>query len=160
MKDVLMVFLVFEKESDVFFSEEIIVEFEFDPASTATNGVDFSTIPNPVVIPPGQMSVQIPFTVFDDGITEGLETVIIVLESACSCSGSFIEIQIDDAIPMLSAPEDVSFCNEAQGTISPNVSGGGTRLSVCLEYRLYKPGTRYNGYNHGPNLYGNRNGQL
>ncbi|MFK7808592.1 MAG: choice-of-anchor L domain-containing protein [Saprospiraceae bacterium] len=117
-------FLIFEKDSEEFLDIDVLVEFEFDPASTATNGVDYSTITSPVLIPAGEFSVQIPFTVFSDGITEGLETIIITLDNACSCSGSVIEILIDDSEPLLSDAEDVSFCNEAQGSISPVISGG------------------------------------
>jgi gliding motility-associated-like protein len=117
-------FLVFERDEGGSLDLDFIVEYEFDPASTATNGVDFSNIPNPIIIPAGQSSVSIPFIVFQDNITEGVESIILVLDNPCSCDAASIEILIDDLIPLESSTEDLSFCNEASVTIGPDVTGG------------------------------------
>lgn len=52
----------------------------FDIGGTATNGVDYQTLSNSVVIPAGQTSVTLDVNVLDDKITEKLgETVVLTL---------------------------------------------------------------------------------
>lgn len=48
-------------------------------SGTATNGVDYTTLPTSVMIPVGQSSVLLPVTVLDDALVEGGETVILTL---------------------------------------------------------------------------------
>lgn len=51
---------------------------------TATNGVDYATIPNSITIPAGDSVATIPINVFNDGIPEQLETVKIYLLNPCN----------------------------------------------------------------------------
>ena len=51
---------------------------------TATNGVDYTTIPSSVTFAPNQSEVTIPITAFSDNITEGIETLKIYLPSGCN----------------------------------------------------------------------------
>lgn len=44
---------------------------------TATNGVDYGTLPDSVLFEPGSTQVTIPFSAFQDGIFEGYESVVI-----------------------------------------------------------------------------------
>ncbi len=117
-------FIVFERDPESDWSQDLIIDFEIDPSSTATNGVDYSTLSTPVTIPAGQGSVSIPLTIFQDGITEGIESLIIILDNACSCEGSLIELFIDDTSVFTLESEDQSFCSQASVTIGPTINGG------------------------------------
>jgi len=117
-------FLIFERDADSDLSLDFVISYEFDPASTALDGVDYSSIPNPVTIPAGLTSVSIPFEVYEDFVTEGTESIILILSNACSCEGASVEILINDVDPMVSITEDLVFCNEAFATIGPDVAGG------------------------------------
>jgi hypothetical protein len=64
-----------------------------------TNGIDFPAIPDGVVIPPGQSSASITITPFDDGVTEGVEFISIVVKITETFSDT-ITIYIDDYTPM------------------------------------------------------------
>lgn len=56
-------------------------------SGTATNGVDYSTIPNSIVFNPGQGTYFLNINAFADGLTEGLESVIIELvQTICNVS--------------------------------------------------------------------------
>lgn len=46
---------------------------------TATNGVDFPTLPESVLIPAGAASMDIPITAYTDSLTEGSETLTLTL---------------------------------------------------------------------------------
>lgn len=50
-----------------------------DIAGMASNGVDYSLIPDSVLFLPGETLVTIPFTAFQDGIFEGFEDVILTV---------------------------------------------------------------------------------
>jgi hypothetical protein len=53
-------------------------------SGTATNGVDYVTIPTTVIIPASQTSVTIPVTVTDDTALEPNETVIVTVASGAT----------------------------------------------------------------------------
>lgn len=76
----------------------------FQISGTATNGIDYNTIPDSVVIPAGQTSVTLPITAINDGLAEGVETLILTLSSSVSpCANSTtqsIVLTISDALPL------------------------------------------------------------
>jgi len=53
--------------------------------STATAGVDYTTLPTVVTIPAGQMSDTIFYNAFNDAIEEGHETIILNFYTTCPC---------------------------------------------------------------------------
>ena len=60
--------------------------------STATSGVDYPAIPNPVVIPPGDSMVVIDVTPYIDAVSpEADETIIINYQEGCPCTSSPIQ---------------------------------------------------------------------
>ncbi len=72
-------------------------------SGTAAEGVDYSNIPNTVTFPVGQTTVQFSFDAFADGITEGLETIIIEFPITDPCGNVtplVIELGIDDIDPV------------------------------------------------------------
>ena len=56
-----------------------MLEVFFGVSGTATEGVDFVSLPRKVVIPAGNSSVTVPVIALDDNLIEGRETVIITL---------------------------------------------------------------------------------
>jgi gliding motility-associated-like protein len=56
----------------------------------AQQGVDYNTLPNPVIFLPGEDSVVITLTPIQDGINEGFESVIISVEIINPCGDTII----------------------------------------------------------------------
>lgn len=70
---------------------------------TATNGVDYTNIPNSVTFPAGQNIVEFTIAAFADGIAEGLETIIIqfTITDACgNVSQLPLTLRIKDVQPV------------------------------------------------------------
>ncbi len=76
---------------------------------TATNGVDYDFIPLDLVIPAGSSSVSVDISGIEDGITEGVETIIIVLE-ADVCKNDTLQLQISDYLLTEPDLEDETIC--------------------------------------------------
>ncbi|HBG70136.1 MAG: hypothetical protein A2W93_10385 [Bacteroidetes bacterium GWF2_43_63] len=80
---------------------------------TATNGVDYATIPASLTIPAGTDSVCLTISPTMDTLVEGLETIILVLQNQISCNtvSDTVEIMIldYDQMNVLIAP-DTSIC--------------------------------------------------
>jgi gliding motility-associated-like protein len=92
---------------------------------TATNGVDYSHIADSVIIPSGQDSVILAIHPFIDGITEGFETVTLIIQtSICGVPDTFT-INILDQHPMtISSKNDTTICAGDAVTLWSHVSGG------------------------------------
>ena len=54
---------------------------EVNVGGIATNGVDYSTIPDSVLFLPGQTETIVPFSAFQDGVFEGYEDVVVTVTS-------------------------------------------------------------------------------
>jgi gliding motility-associated-like protein len=70
---------------------------------TATNGIDYTNIPNSVTFPAGQNIVEFTIAAFADGITEGLETILIqfTITDACgNVSQLPLTLRIKDVQPV------------------------------------------------------------
>ena len=79
-------------------SDTIALTFPYIIGGTATNGVDYSTLPGSITFPIGEDTVQFYVTPFNDGIIEGIETVEFSVEIINSCGDTItttatIEIQ-------------------------------------------------------------------
>ncbi len=105
-------------------SEPLIVNFNLSPLSTASSGVDFSALPTSITIPAGDSVYFLPVNVVSDFIAEGNETIILDLESSCSCEMPFVELQIADMDPLEVLLVGDTLCNSAIVTLAPDVSGG------------------------------------
>jgi len=80
-------------------------------SGTATNGVDYTTIPSVVMIPAGQTTIQIPLTPLQDGIAEPNETVTLaVLDPCTGAVSSSASITISDNIPATITVADSTLC--------------------------------------------------
>ena len=90
---------------------------------TATNGVDYTTIPTSVTIPPGQDSATVIISPFFDGIPEGTETVILTYTSGCGTQSDTIFIK-DNNLLTLTANDSINICPGSSATLSVIPSGG------------------------------------
>ncbi len=68
--------------------EELIINYSLE--GTATQGVDYNDLPNPVVFPIGVDTVVLTLTPFQDGISDNNETVIITAIVISSCGDTLI----------------------------------------------------------------------
>jgi len=92
--------------------------------STATSGVDYPAIPNPVVIPPGDSMVVIDVTPYVDAVSpEADETIVVNYYDGCPCSSSPVQqvITIKNFIGITGGIDntDIVFC---QGDPSVNLT--------------------------------------
>lgn len=105
-------------------SNPVIINYVLSNQSTATPGVDYEALPGSIVIPAGQVSVSISIEIYLDLIAEGMESIFIELQQACSCQASLVEIQIFDSPPLEVTLPDLEVCAGQPTTITPVVSGG------------------------------------
>jgi gliding motility-associated-like protein len=82
----------------------------YNVTGTATNGVDFPTIPTSVTIPANTLSTSFLIEPVFDGTPEGIETVIIDVQTSV-CGSDTIMIYINDVTPVVvEAFGDTAFC--------------------------------------------------
>ncbi len=97
---------------------------QFTVTGTATPGLDYTPIPQTVVIPAGQDKLYLTVPIVADLLTEGPETVIITLLSPCSCVNPQIELVINDLLPLTAIPDTTTICGPGVGTVSVTPEGG------------------------------------
>ncbi|MFH2094344.1 MAG: choice-of-anchor L domain-containing protein, partial [Bacteroidota bacterium] len=68
----------------------------YSVSGTATNGTDYNTLTGTVTIPVGSDSTGILISPVDDGVTEGNETVTIIIQTS-ACGSDTIVVTIEDA---------------------------------------------------------------
>jgi len=59
-------------------------------SGTATNGIDYTLLPDSIVLPPGDPDTTIVIVPFADGLNEGVESLIIEAVSVTVCGDTFI----------------------------------------------------------------------
>jgi len=94
---------------------------------TATNGIDYTTIPDSITIPAGADSAAIVIHPFLDGLTEGVEYVILgVIVPSCSGPTTFNDtIRILDNTQLsVFAGNDITSCPRDSVTLTAIPSGG------------------------------------
>ena len=111
--------------------DTIVVNLEV--SGTATNGLDYSSIPTFVTFYPGDTSVVIPIEAFTDATAEGVETIVITGELTCAiASGDSIVLFIADSYPLDAWPEDTLICPGESVTLQ--ASGATTYLWTPDEF--------------------------
>lgn len=97
-------------------------------SGTATEGVDYTNIPNSINFAAGQTSVQFTFDALLDGFAEGSETVIIQLNQPDPCgNNNFITLEhvIQDINPVQVTVPDVNVnCPGEDAYLVANITGG------------------------------------
>jgi gliding motility-associated-like protein len=98
----------------------------FAIAGTATNGVDYTTIPNYVIIPAGQSSVDLVISPIFDGITEGVETVSLIVQTSICGATEMVTINIlnKDSL-LIIASNDTTICGGSTNTNIWALASGG-----------------------------------
>ena len=97
----------------------LVIDYTVSPNSTATVGLDYAPLPNPITIPAGQTEVLIPVTVFSDLIIEGNESIILVLDQACTCTQQEVEFIIAEVPPLEIEMDDIVICGTGNATLAP-----------------------------------------
>ena len=113
-------------ETIIDIEEMVIIDYS---ASTATNGVDFTLLPDTVFFPPFVTTQQFPLDAFEDGLVEGTETVIMEILNLAACSGggltSYFEFDIEDEPNPLEVDGYAStLCVGDSVLLEPIITGG------------------------------------
>ncbi|MCB0639467.1 MAG: choice-of-anchor L domain-containing protein, partial [Lewinella sp.] len=104
---------------------DLIVYYDLLPSSTATEGLDFSPIPDSVIIPAGALADTLLIDILSDNLTEGEETIILKLRNPCRCSEGTISVSIIDPVPLQLAPvSDISLCRGDSVLLTALPTGG------------------------------------
>jgi len=98
--------------------------FPFTISGTATNGVDYATLPTSITIPAGQTSASITLTALDDAIVEGVETINIEYLTICGTVSTTVFITEKPAITLTTGPSQSICSGSGAVTISTSASGG------------------------------------
>ncbi len=97
-------------------------------SGTATEGVDYSNIPNSITFPAGVSQVQFSFDAFQDGIVEGQETIIITFPIVDPCGNVnpiVLELYIEDTDPVeVEIIGDQMNCPGETVTLTAQATGG------------------------------------
>ncbi len=87
------------------------VVFHYNIGGTATPGVDYTGLPDSIIMPPGQNFITVPVTIFNDNILEGTETIEIIYVDSALCATSIYTdtavLQILDPPNLFTAPDEV-----------------------------------------------------
>lgn len=103
----------------------IMVHFGVSAAmSTAVEGQDFAPLPRSITIPAGQVSVNLPIAILNDGLPEPTEHLIVELDIPCSCYRDTAIIYIVDPPPVLVSVSDAAVCNQSPATLVATAQGG------------------------------------
>lgn len=97
-------------------------------SGTASNGIDYSFIPDTLYFAAGQSVITLTFTPVDDGVSEGPETIQIDIlpdSVVCGVTGGGIILTVYDPIPLtITTNNDTMLCTDDSILISVNVNNG------------------------------------
>jgi gliding motility-associated-like protein len=88
---------------DSLLANDLTVFYSLLPGNTATPGLDFTALPDSVVIPAGVYADTLVIDFFADAIIEGTESFTIKLRNPCDCSESELTINILETTPLSGA---------------------------------------------------------
>lgn len=91
--------LIFSR-GDSIIANDLVVRYDILPTSTATEGVDFSEIPDSIIIPAGIYADTVIVDLFPDNFAEGTEDFIIRLRNPCQCSRGTLSFSIVEPPPL------------------------------------------------------------
>ncbi len=123
-------------------------------AGTATNGVDYTTIPNSVTFNPGQAFITFSLDAIVDNITEGLETINLTFQISDPC-GNITPIGVNLFIQDVAALQ-VNISNPSVSCPGENIQLNATVSGGINPYTyLWSTGETANGISIAPNASGN-----
>lgn len=98
-------------------------------SGTATEGVDYSAIPNSVTFAPGQTVIQFNIDAFADVLIEGQETIILefpIVDPCGNITPIFLNLKIEDIQPVSVVVNDETvICPGDVVQLNADVTGGG-----------------------------------
>ncbi len=110
--------------------EDIVVNISINSSSTAENGVDFTALPDSIIIPVGESSVSLPVEILADQVDEGTETLILEMVFACDClDPRAATLFIEDPTPIETGTAEITACAGQEFTFGPAVLGGESPFS-------------------------------
>gem|GEM_PF-1387593 len=145
---------VFEGCSDLLFAFTRIdpttintpIYVDFIVGGTATEGVDFATLPQIVTIPPGQMSATMLIDALVDGQVEGTESITISLDnSACGCGAppsATVTVYDNNSVLSATSTGTTVICPGQSATLTATASGSEGPYSYAWD----------NGAGNGPSV--------
>jgi len=94
----------------------------------AENGVDYTLLPETVSFLPGETEISFTVDAFEDGVIEGLESVILDMQSVAVCEGesvpSTFEFFITESQPLDVSGYDIEICDGDSIELAPIINGG------------------------------------
>lgn len=117
-------YFVFERAQGQDDDFPLTVHFKVANTSQAHEGTDFAPIPHVVTIPSGQHSVHLPINTLNDGITEGTENLVLVLDIPCACYSDSAKLVILEPPPLIVDLPDAYTCANEPVAMSATVDGG------------------------------------
>lgn len=101
---------------------------------TAINGTDYTSIPTVITIPADSNSVSFPVSAFEDGVSEGVETIVLTATYVNACgdtSISSVTVPINEYVPIVLSAEDIyTGCVDAPVDITASATGGFGNVSL------------------------------
>lgn len=119
-----------------------ILSINYGVGGTATNGVDYPTLPGNVTFGVGEDSVQFYITPNGDGIPEGTETIELSVEIINSCGDTIITtatIEIIDPLPYNVLTTDVNI-DCATPTVDVTATTDGGVPTLTYDWGIYGTG--------------------
>ncbi|MFM7155101.1 MAG: choice-of-anchor L domain-containing protein [Bacteroidota bacterium] len=121
----------------------LTVSYAVSPTSTAVAGTDYAPLPGMAVIPAGQNEVLVPVTIFNDGLPEGTEKIVLDISNSCQCETNQIEFLISDSEPLsLSVSGDALICELGESNLAALVTGGEAPYSYVWSNGATNPFTQ------------------
>lgn len=107
-------------------------------SGTATNGVDYTTLPSQIIFAPGQSTVSLTISALQDALVEGTETVTLSITTINAC-GELIEssvtFNIQDIQPLtVNGGPDRTICPGVPQTFDAVTTGGVPPLTVVWTF--------------------------
>ncbi|MEZ4984207.1 MAG: choice-of-anchor L domain-containing protein [Saprospiraceae bacterium] len=119
--------LIFSRGDSVL-TNPLVVKYDILASSTATPGLDFTGLPDSIILPAGVYSDTIELSFLSDNIPEGTEFFTVKLRNPCNCGESEQTIFIVDPPPLnvqITGPNEVCAGSGLQLNAVP-ISGVGT----------------------------------
>lgn len=116
--------IIFSRGDSVL-TDDLVIRYDIIPSSTATQGVDYSGLPDSLILPAGVYSDTIDIDIIADNIPEGVEFFTLKLQNPCDCSQSELTVFIEEPTALtgtIDGPDLV--CNGDGVALSVTPAGG------------------------------------
>lgn len=124
-------------------NDPLTVSYSISPESTASEGIDFETLPRMITIPAGAYSYQLPVTVNSDMQNETPERLVLALDIPCEvCFGDRAELILEDPSPLTVSIPNQSVCRGDALVLEPEISGGVASFGYTYRWSNNQAGQR------------------